>query len=216
MAKLFKNAVISPEVTYLTAHESVLNLNQDPVLDSTQPSINEEQLKAMQNEAYQQGYISGKEAGKTLIEEQITLLKKQLEAALLAIPQAIAQNRLELSNEIANIVLHITQQFFLEKESNPKALKLQINQLLKQLNNKQSIELYLHPKEIDILQKGLVQLDANHLNGLKIKSNDSLILGGYVIKTEHGMFDASIEKQIDRLKDLLLQLRKRGLHAPLD
>ena len=214
MAKVFKNAVISSEVTCLTNQESVLNLSQDP--GTPPPAVNEEQLKAIQDEAYQQGYISGKEEEKAIIEEHLTLLKKQLEATLLAIPQAIAQNRLELSNEIADIVLHITQQFFLEKESNPKALELQINQLLTQLNNKQSIELYLHPKEINILQEGLIQLEASHLNGLKIKSNDSLTLGGYIIKTDHGIFDASIEKQIERLKDFLLQLRKRGPHATLD
>lgn len=209
MAKLFKNAVISSEIVSLVHHEPIATLSSEPALEKTQ----ELQL---QHEAYQQGYLLGKEEGKALVEQQMALLKQQLEAALIAIPQAVAQNRCELSEEIADIVLLITQQFFIEKESNPHSLELQINQLLQQLNNKQTIDLYLHPKEIAILQKGQIKLEAAHLNGLKIKSDDTLTLGGYVIKTDHGIFDATIEKQINKLKEFLLEIRQRGQNAALD
>lgn len=216
MAKLFKNALISLETIHLINNESIAALSPEPELENTQASISELQIEAIKNEAYQQGYLSGKEEGKALIEQQMALLTQQLETTLRAIPQAIAQNRLELSTEISDIVLLITQQFFMEKEANPHALEGQINHLLSQLNNKQNIELYLHPQEIETLQKGGIKLEAAHLNGMKIKSDDTLILGGYMIKTDHGMFDASIEKQIDRLKALLLQIRQRGQHATLD
>lgn len=217
MAKILKNAVISSEVIHIT------NTTPTPhVISEIEPElINEsalhlKEVEILKNEAYQEGYKLGKEEGKAIAEQQMLQIKQQLETTLLAIPQAIEQNRLALNKEIADIVLHVVQQFFAEKEANPQILAQQINQLLKQLNSQQSIELYLHPKEIELLQNGLIQLHTHHLNGLKIKANDNLALGGYVIKTEHGMFDASIEKQIERLKELLIQLRQRGQHAPLD
>ncbi|CEG57446.1 FliH/SctL family protein [Legionella fallonii] len=219
MTKILKNAVISSEVMYIANVNAVppFNLNADLVPEPEQCSfLNIEEIEAIKNEAYQQGYDLGKEEGQAMVEQRMFHLRQQIEAALQAIPQAIEQNRLALNHEIADIVLHIVQQFFIENESNPQVVEQQINQLLKQLNNKQSIELYLHPKEIELLQNGEIQLHANHLTGFKIKANDNLALGGYVIKTEHGIFDGNIEKQIDRLKTLLLRLRHRGHHAPVD
>ena len=215
MAKIIKNAVISTEFVSLVSDETAI-LNPKPAIESTEPVINKSALETMKQEAYQQGYLAGQEETRALIDQEMALLKQQLEVALKAIPQAIANNRLELNTEIADIVLLISQQYFIEKESNPQALELQINQLLTQLNNKHAIELYMHPQEINTLQKGLIKLDAVHLNGLKIKSDDALTLGGYVIKTDHGIFDASIEKQIDKLKEFLLEIRQRGHNAALD
>ena len=142
-------------------------------------------------------------------------LRRARYASLAAIPKAIAQNRLDLNPEIADIVLLISQQFFIEQQKDSQALSQQINQVLGQLNNKHNVELCLHPQDINALQNGAIQLDATHLNGLKIKSDESLVLGGYVLKTNHGVFDASIEKQIDKLKEVLIQLKHRGTHAPL-
>lgn len=208
MAKLFKNAIISEEVVFLN---QPIQEHVEPIEDHIQ-QLQELQLK----ETYDQGYLSGKAEERQLIEEELGQLKQQLSEALISIPQAVAQNRLALSDEIAEIVLMITQQFFIENQHNTEALSQQINQILSQLNNKQTVELCLHPQEITALQNGIIQLDAAHLNGLKIKSDESLALGGYRIKTSHGLFDASIEKQIDKLKEVLLQLKKRGRHAPLD
>ncbi len=217
MAKILKNVVISPEVMHITNSVPTPDVNYEvepePLLDLV---WNQEEVDVLKDEAFQEGYRLGKKEGKAIVEQQMLQLKQQIETTLAAIPQAIEQNRLALNQEIADIVLHIIQQFFVEKESNPQSLAQQINQLLKQLNSKQSIELYLHPNEIELLQNGLIKLHTQHLNGLKIKANDSLVLGGYVIKTEHGIFDASIEKQIERLKELLIQLRQRGHHAPVD
>lgn len=216
MAKLFKDSVISSETISLVNHEIAEPLTTAPESMDAPSLMDELQIKALQDEAYQQGYLAGKTDEKTQMNEQIISLKQEFETALVGIPQAVAKNRLDLNSEIAHIVLLITQQFFIEKEANPHSLELQINHLLNQLNSKETLELYLHPQEIDILQKGLIQLDATRLNGLKIKADESLGLGGYVIKTEHGIFDASIEKQIDKLKDLLLELRQRSSHATLD
>ncbi|EHL30349.1 FliH/SctL family protein [Legionella drancourtii] len=211
MAKLYKKAVISNEEVFLNQP----NVELAPEPEKSIRQVDEAHIEQLKKEAYEQGYLAGKNEERTHNEKELEQLKKQLQASLAAIPQAIAQNRSDLNNEIADIVLLITQQFFIEQQKDTQALGQQINQVLGQLNNKHHVELCLHPQEITALQNGAIQLDATHLNGLKIKSDESLILGGYVIKTNHGVFDASIEKQIDKLKEVLIQLKHRGQHASL-
>lgn len=215
MAKIFKNAVISSETINLCSQELVSEKFSEPDEDSTNSLVSNAQLKSIQQDFFEQGYIKGKKEATDLIEQEIEQLKNELKQMIDSIPKAIAKNRLELNTEIADIVLAITQQFFIEKEANPQALVLQINQLLTQLNDKQTIELYLHPREIEILKKGMITLDAAHLTHLKIKSDEHLSLGGFVIKTNHGVFNAGIEQQIDKLKAFLLETRQRGQHAAL-
>jgi flagellar assembly protein FliH len=211
MAKIYKNVLISTEEIFLNQPISAVAIEPEeaPII------INEAEQETLRQEAYDEGHAAGIAKGRALAEQELSVLKQQLETSLAVIPNAVAQNRLDLNAEIADIVLLIIQQLFLENPENHAVLTQQINQILTQLNNKHSIELCLHPQEIAALQKGKIQLDASHLNGLKIISDESLSLGGYVIKTNHGVFDANIEKQIDKLKEVLLQLRQRGQHASM-
>jgi flagellar assembly protein FliH len=213
MAKILKNPLISSDVVTLGKPESIIAASLE---EPAPPLIAETKLEEARSAAYQEGYLSGKEAGEQLVQEEIRSLKQQLETTLMAIPKAIAQNRLDLYPEIADIILLITQHYFIEKSSDQSALEHQINHILSQLNEQHSVELHLHPQDVSILQKGMIQLESMHLNGLKIISDNTLALGGCVVKTNHGSFDASIEKQIDKLKSFLLQLKQRGPHASMD
>ena len=216
MAKLLKQVLVSTEYVVLGNAQPIEADHKPLAPSSNQPLLDECQLQAMREEAYQQGYLLAKEEAKTALEQQLLSLKQQLEESLLAIPKAVAHHRLLLKQEIADIVLLITQQFFIAKHRDHQGLELQINQILQQLNDQQTVELWIHPQEIALLQQGKIKLDATHLNGLKIKSDESLSLGGYRLKTEHGIFDASLEKQIDKLKELLLKIRQSEPYVSLD
>ncbi|CAM4394921.1 MAG: hypothetical protein LEGION0403_FIIPPAGN_00799 [Legionella sp.] len=212
MATLYKNVLVSTEEIYLyqEAPEEIEELIPET------PTVDESQWEQIRQEAYEQGYLAGTTEERSRLEQENSQNQQQLEQILASLPQAVAQNRLDLANEIADIVLLISKQFFIEHSNNQQALSQQINHILTQLNDKQSVELCLHPQDITALQNGAMQLNAVHLNGLKIKTDESLALGGYILKTSHGVFDASIEKQIDKLKEVLLQLKQRGTHASMD
>ncbi len=212
MATLYKNVLVSEEEIFL--NQEVPEVVEE-VIPAT-PSVDETQWEQIRQEAYEQGYLAGTTEERARLEQENSQRQQQLEQMLASLPQAVAQNRLDLANEIADIVLLISKQFFVENSNNQQALSQQINHILTQLNDKQSVELCLHPQDIAALQNGAMQLSAAHLNGLKIKTDDSLALGGYVLKTSHGVFDAGIEKQIDKLKEVLLQLKQRGAHASMD
>jgi flagellar assembly protein FliH len=216
MAKIIKQALISPETITLgtTLAEPSYEHNERDILNTTQ--LNETYLEELREQAFQQGFESGIKEGQNRTEQQIEGLKHELENLLLSIPQAITQCRMELSNEIADVALLISQEYFTEQQRNPEALQAQINQILNQINNEQNIELCLHPEDIKLVQKANIQLETAHLNHLKIKADDGLTLGGCLIKTEHGIFDASIETRIERLKDYLIQMKQGRHHALLD
>ncbi|KGP63299.1 hypothetical protein EP47_09205 [Legionella norrlandica] len=212
MAKILKKPSISPEfITLGQQKQASASFDPNPMPDFM--NLQKSQIEKIREEAYQQGFLYGQEETKTLIGEQIIALKQQIEALILSIPQAIAENRLNMTQEIADIILMITQQYFIERATDPKALEIQINSILAQLNNKQTVELYLHPCDIALLQNEIIQLTSSHLNGITIKSDDSLKSGGCLIKTNHGIFDASLDKQIDKLKEYLLHLRLGGQNA---
>ncbi|MFI4918184.1 MAG: FliH/SctL family protein [Legionellales bacterium] len=209
MAKLFKKAEISTEVVYLNDSQAI-----QPVLLPEQPALDLIEVEIKTEAAYQKGYLLGKDEANAMFQQQMALLKQQLEALIASIPPAIAANKQQLNTEIADTILLVCQQFFIEKQQNGKALEQQIHHILSQISNQQTLELCLHPQDLTALKQGAIQINAAHLSGLKIKSDESLRLGGCLIKTEHGLFDASIEKQIDRLKEVLLQIRQDGMaHA---
>lgn len=216
MAKIIKQVLISPETITLgtTLPEPSYEHNEQDILNTTQ--LNETYLEELREQAFQQGFESGIKEGQNRAEQQIEGLKHDLESLLLSIPQAITQCRMELNNEIADIALLISQEYFAEQHRNPEALQAQINQILNQINNEQNIELCLHPKDIKLVQKSNIKLETAHLSRLKLKADDRLALGGCLIKTEHGIFDASIETRIERLKDYLIQMKQGRHHALLD
>lgn len=201
MVKLYKDVTISQETVHLYQKAPL-------IIDTPEPSFNAMHMQQIKEESFQEGYLAGKEETLGLTQAQMGLLKNQLEALLTSLPETINQSRLGLQTEIADILWMIIQPFFIEKSANRQAVELQINQILSQINSSQAIELCLHPNDIAALQSGDIRLDATHLNGLKIKSDESLTLGGCLIKTEHGVFDASIEKQVDKLKDILLHIKQ--------
>lgn len=208
MAKLLKNVVISSETVVLD-NMTIKAMAHDHVSAKASELVIEEQV----NTAYQQGYLAGHAQLIEEADQQINQLQQQLATLIQSIPAAIANNRLALSKDIADIVTFITKNYFINQAEQPAALEQQINHILGQLNNQQTVELCLHPQDIKLLKTGTVNLSTHHLNGLTIKQDDSLILGGCIVTTEHGLFDASIEKQIDKLKELLIGIKQEGLYA---
>jgi flagellar assembly protein FliH len=225
MAELYKKVTLSKGFHYLNTqeigsreqvsgrnneHAAERSTNQEPRAQSNKQEFLSINLEEIKNESYQigfnQGYIEGLDHSNLTLKKQINLVQTLLEN----IPTAISQNRQQLSSEIADIVLIIIQQFFINQQTNIEAIAKQINQTLTQLNNKHNIELALHPKDLALLQQGLLHLELSQCKGLRIVADEHLRLGGCRIKSEHGLFDAGIERQIDNLKQALLDIKQRS------
>lgn len=194
MAQVLKITTISEEHVYLGIPPTIPHANpieQDAIL-----------LETIQN-AFQQGVQKGIEETHAMINEQETTLK----ALIAGIPQAICDHRLHLTDDIADIVMTIAQQFFIHQQHHRNDIVHHITQALTQLNHKQNIELILHPDDLIYLQEN--HFDTTPYPGIQMIPDETLRLGGCVIRSEHGVFNASIERQVDSLKRVLLQIKNQ-------
>lgn len=150
MAQVFKQLHIQRE-----------EIIAEPILATSEvPTYTEEELLALKEASYQQGYLQGQEDANNLAHQQMNTLKEQLEQLLCSIPQALDQQRLDLHNELAALTVLILQSYFAEEIIDKTALASKINRLLVQINSQQNIELYLHAHDIKALQNGEIQLNA--------------------------------------------------------
>lgn len=201
MTAIFKNISISDEREYLGIKP------QPSPEESTEPQIPAWLLLLMlidRQSSQEAIYLQGFEAGCAQMQAEglkaIDKQKNQLDLLLQNIPQAIADNRLTLQTDIADILLTIIQPWFIHNQKTPTILEQQINQILKELNHQHQVELYLHPEDLQLLQQGKMHLAASHLKGLQVAAEKSLTLGGCIIKSNHGVFKISIAEQISPIK----------------
>lgn len=164
------------------------------------------------NEAFEKGYQQGLAEGQKNTEEamnkELENYRQQLQALVQSIPLQLSQQRSQLNEEIALIVMRICEQLVLLRQLDKTWLYEQINAMLEQLNDNQHIELSLHPTDLERLQKGDFKLSTGAIKGLSIRPDELLSLGGCSLKTEQGRFELNINKQIDKLKTLLLKIQQ--------
>lgn len=203
MAEIFKTVIISNEIVRPGSAPEPCEPAPAEELPVHTRSISLEDLEHAAQEAYNKGYCEGLAEAEVKMADRVS----QVTALLQNIPAAISDNRFQLSNEIADIVLLIIKQFFINQQQNKDHVALQINQIISQLNDKQNIELSLHPKDLTLLQQGQIRIDAKACKNLRITPDDNLRLGGCIVRSEHGVFDAGIERQIDNLKQVLLRMK---------
>ena len=199
MASIVKSAWISEDIIYI----------KPPQESERSSAVSEEQLAIAKDTGYAEGYSDGLAKAN----EQVAEKSHALQTLLSSLPEAIADNRLELSTEIADVVLLITKQLFINQQLNQEAISQQIAHILSSLNEQQTIELFLHPNDLALLQQGQISIDLKNTQNLRIKADNGLTLGGCIIKSEHGVFDGSIERQIDNLKHVLLQMKHEGKYS---
>ena len=77
-----------------------------------------------------------------------------LNALLHSIPNAISEHRRHLSTDIADIVLAITSKLFVNQQQDKNSISRQISQMIEQLNEKQNLEISLHPADLACIQQG--------------------------------------------------------------
>jgi len=157
----------------------------------------------------------GLQQGIQQTEKALQPLKDTLQNLLENIPETLEKSRMQLQKDIADIVLTIVEQLFLQETPPRHLLEKQINTLLIELNHQQNLTIHLHPDDLMRLQQGDIQLQTSPLQKISILPDKSLLTGGCLIQTEHGLFDLSLEKRLQRLQVILSQIQQEHTHASL-
>ena len=198
MAKILKNIPVSHEITPIGRSEL-----------STPTKVHEDDNLFDNESAWQSGYSQGLMEGSAQERAMLSEQTNTLTQLLLSIPQAIKDHRMQLTSEIADIVLLIASKFFVHQQHTKDAIVHQVTQILLQLNEKQQLKIALHPKDLALIQQGDIELQVQDDEHIQLLADERLRLGGCIITSEHGVFDAGIERQIDQLKQVLLQMKSQ-------
>ena len=201
MAEILKSVLISDELIVPIA-TTTANVNHATPIQKHQ-ALNQEEI-------YNDGYNNGLKAGIQQAYSELREKMNTLTSVLNNLPKAIENHRLQLSNEIADIVFMITQRLFINQQQNKDELINEITQILQHLNHQQHIEIALHPEDLTTLQQHKINLNLKQHKNTRLIPDKTLRLGGFMIHTEHGVFDASIERQIDNLKQVLLNMKQNS------
>lgn len=173
---------------------------RDPVIPTdltANPSIADFEM------GYEQGFQAGIQQAETELQDKI----QELKTLICSIPEAITKAQDAIKDEITDIVLMITQHFFIERQQDQHSVSQLVNHALKQVQDKNNIKLALHPQDLARIQQGEIKIDLGCCKNIKILANEQLTLGGCIIQNDHGIFHAGIERQIDNLKEMLLKMR---------
>jgi flagellar assembly protein FliH len=199
MAKIIKYGQLSQEIT----NQSERPLEDSALITASEKPISNEEIEGARENAFQAGYAQGIAVGCEQEREQTAEKVSLLNELINSIPSAIHDHQLQLSTDIANIVLMIVQEFFVAQQHDKQAITQRVLSILMQMKEHQAIEVILHSQDLARLQQDVF----SSYHNLRLTSSEHLRLGGCLIKSEHGLFDSSIERQIDNLKQALLDIR---------
>ncbi len=182
-----------------------------PPLKAVQSRLSEDELQAQLQERFNEGLLQGRREGRELqgqeTKAQIEQQKKELQQLIQQIPAELIKARHQLKEESATLVLTIVERLLIQRQLDKGWIFEQVNLLLNELNKNQQVELFMHPNDLARLQQGDFLLQTKGIKGITIAADEQLRLGGCRLKTDQGYFDLNIEKQIDRLKKLLLKIQ---------
>ncbi|MBA3537489.1 MAG: hypothetical protein H0T84_12935 [Tatlockia sp.] len=213
MVEIYRDLSLSEDVFHLEQINKKVPESK-PLFKTDDSRLFEEKAReASYKRGFSQGMTEGIKQGKEQVRKENEELSQRLNNLLQTIPMTLSESRLALKTDIADIVLAITEQLFVSQQLNKEAIAQQISAALNHVNDKQALTLMLNPQDLADLQKGKLKIDFSQCKDLRIVADESLALGGCLIRCEHGVFDAGIERQIERLKEVLLKIKGQEKHG---
>lgn len=215
MTEIYKQAIFSEEFFHLRPFSAskIIETGKESAKSDNDQILKEQAREEGYKTGFNQGITDGFKQGEEQAQQQNAKTLQQLTALLQSLTASLSESRLALKEEIADIVLTICQQFFVQQQQSKEAIAQQITTALHYVNDKQNITLALSPQDLALLQQGDLKIDFSQCKDLRVIADERLTLGGCQIRSEHGLFDAGIEGQIERLKQVLLQLKGRRQHG---
>jgi flagellar assembly protein FliH len=184
---------------------------------------NQKKLEAMALEAKEQGYQDGFSIGKQEAQEQIRheYLEKIAQANQV-LEQAYGQKEaiileaepflLELSTTIASQIIKQ------ELTDYPDKFVELIKQHILRFKEKEYITVCVHPDDYEFIQSQRAHLIAivNGETEIKIIPDPSVSAKGCIIRTAYGSVDARIDTQIEEIKKVILEARRRERESEIN
>jgi flagellar assembly protein FliH len=163
-------------------------------------------LKAMQEEAYQQGYDLGRDEGQesAYLEKTQDLSQRisQIDAVVSSL--TVLKNQLVKQNEVSlvELVFKIAEKIAMtELKMNPELVMAVLQQAAAETQDEESIVIRLAQSDIEFIEAAKTRLgqEFEFLKRAKIEASAEVVAGGCMLITNFGQVDATVEKRIEKV-----------------
>lgn len=185
----------------------------------------EEQAKAQGHaEGLEQGLAEGREQGRAEALAETAEQLRQLTAAWSQVATDWEQQRVEMEREARQAVLDFALSA-VEKivhrviEVDESVVVDQAAQALSLVLSSQDASVSVHPLDRPLLQDALPELvkELATIEHIELVDDESITPGGCIVSFGHGRIDATIERQLERLTDLILpKPQEQAIEAAVD
>ena len=188
------------------------------VLKKDSISITTSELKEMEHQAYQKGFIEGEKTG-------IESRARQVESVLAGLHQATAQvqnMRQEMHHaiekEVVELALAIARKVVCQEVATNKDVVLGVaKEALSKVKVPGQITVKLNPSDLQVINDTKSHLNhlKNQIENVSFESEETIPCGGCVIETTMGKIDARLEKQLEMLEEVFqTELQKSAQSDP--
>ncbi|RKD24199.1 flagellar assembly protein FliH [Ammoniphilus oxalaticus] len=174
-------------------------------------SDSEQALEQARTEGYQAGFESGQlEGEQTAMREYETLLQEAQEV-LMEAGQEKQRTLGEAETFLVRLSTEIAHKIVMETiEIQPDLVLGLVKETLRRVKERESVSIHVHPSDYSLLQAERKQILSwvDEQVEVKVCPDKSVGRGGCIIRTSEGSVDATIDTQLNEIKNCLMSLVK--------
>jgi flagellar assembly protein FliH len=181
-------------------------------------SITTSELKEMEHQAYQKGFIEGE---KTAIEsraQQIESVLEGLHQALVQVQNLRQEMHQAIEKEVVELSLAIARKVVCQEVATNKDVVLGVaKEALSKVKVPGQITVKLNPSDLQVINDTKSHLNhlKNQIDNVSFEPEETIPCGGCLIETTMGKIDARLEKQFEVLEEVFqTELQKSAQSDP--
>jgi len=171
---------------------------EDDVEEKSEELITAEALQAIKDQAFTEGFESGRKEGLLSAKDEIDNKSNLLASLINELTEPLQQCGEKTQQELLELAFAISRQIVRrELKQDPTQLIAIIREALKRLPiGSKNIRILLHPDDASIVRE-LLSIDQNSsASSWQLLEEPSMERGGCLLKTDNSKVDASVDRQV--------------------
>jgi flagellar assembly protein FliH len=176
-----------------------------PLAKEDSISIPPSELKEIEHQAYQKGFMEGEQTGIASCAQQIESVLESLHQALVQVQNLRQEMYHAIEKEVVELALAIARKVVCQEVTTNKDLVVCVaKEALSKVKVPGQITLKLNPSDLQVINDTKSHLEhlKNHIDKINFESEETIPSGGCVIETTMGKIDARLEKQFEVLEEV--------------
>ncbi|WP_227935809.1 flagellar assembly protein FliH [Alkalihalobacillus deserti] len=207
-----EDAQIKANQLIADAEENARKLVEEVELERQQALLEMEQVR---QEASEKGYQEGFERGQNVGFDSYSNLIKQAQAIISQSEQEYEKTLDSAEPVIVELATALTSRIIgWQLTEKPEIWSSLLKQVMTEVREHENVKIYVHPDwfERTTHQKEELEQLLSHTENLFIYPDAGLMKNGCVIESKYGRIEATVDKQLEELKEQLLEKLKEGEH----